>query len=253
MHSEFARLCVLASSVYVAGAYAAHPLVTEDTGTQGKGGWQLEVNAEVSGDSRDGVGTRGFRPAATLSYGVADAVDLQIGRPYQRLITDNGSTRQESNGGLDTALDLKWRFFENEGFSLGLKPGVTFATGRHEASRGTGRTTLGTLLVASWDQATYALHGHLGVRRNSNAVNERRTLYQAAGAAILKVTESTRAIIDLSVTANPDRADSSSVRYVTAGAIYSPQKNIDLDLGGRKGFGKPATDRALMFGATLRW
>lgn len=150
MRSEFARLCVLASSVYVAGAYAAHPLVTEDTGTQGKGGWQLEVNAEVSRDSTDGVGTRGFRPAATLSYGVADAVDVQVGRPYQRLITDDGSTWQESNGGLDTALDLKWRFFENARFSLGLKPGVTFATGRYEA----GRVQVGRRLGLCW-----SLHG----------------------------------------------------------------------------------------------
>ena len=34
-------------------ARAVHPLITEDTGTQGQGGWQLEVNAEKTRD-RDG-------------------------------------------------------------------------------------------------------------------------------------------------------------------------------------------------------
>ena len=243
----------MAIGVNAACAYAAHPLVTEDTGTQGQGGWQLEVNAEVTRDKADGTRTRGFQPAATLSYGVIETLDIQLGRPYLRQTTHDGATRTESNGGLDTALDFKWRFFEHEAFSLGLKPGLTFATGRDEAGRGTGRTTFGSLLIASFDQDAYALHAHLGVRRNNNNVGERRTLYQVAVAGMLKVHETTRAILDLSTTTNADPADSTAVRYATLGVIYSPSKNIDLDLGWRVGIGGPAIDRSLLFGATFRW
>ena len=57
-------------------AFGAHPLITEDTGTQGKGGWQLEINGERNKD--DGV--RGAQAAATLSYGFIDSADLQLDR-----------------------------------------------------------------------------------------------------------------------------------------------------------------------------
>jgi hypothetical protein len=213
-----AGMCVLALNVNAGGAYAAHPLVTEDTGTQGKGGWQVEVNAEVTRDSSDGVRTRGLQPGVTLSYGVADAIDIQLGRPYQRQTINDDTIRQESNGGLDTALDLKWRFFGSDGLSLGLKPGLTLGTGQDQGGRGTGRTT-----------------AHLGVRRNNNDVNERCTLYQAAGAAMMKVSHSTRVIVDLSITTNPDPADSSSIRYATAGVIYSPQRTLILTWDGEWG------------------
>ncbi len=253
VRAVLARLCLLAMSANATSLYAAHPLVTEDTGTQGQGNWQLEVNAEVTRDRASGVRTRGFQPAATLSYGATETLDIQLGRPYLRETSNDGTTRTESNGGLDTALDFKWRFFEQEGFSLGLKPGFTFATGRHEAGRGTGRTTFGTLLIASFDQDNYALHAHLGVRRNNNDVGERRTLYQLAVAGMLKIHETTRAILDLSATTNADPTDSISIRYATLGVIYSPSKNIDLDLGWRVGIGTPAINHSLLFGATFRW
>ena len=35
--------------------FAAHPLITDDTGTQGKGKFQLEVNREYGYDKEEGV------------------------------------------------------------------------------------------------------------------------------------------------------------------------------------------------------
>ncbi|WP_174995149.1 hypothetical protein [Pandoraea anhela] len=34
-------------------AFAAHPLTTDDTGTQDAGNWQLEVNGEVTSKQQD--------------------------------------------------------------------------------------------------------------------------------------------------------------------------------------------------------
>jgi hypothetical protein len=36
-------------------AFAAHPLITDDTGTQGKGKFQLEVNSEFDHEDEDGT------------------------------------------------------------------------------------------------------------------------------------------------------------------------------------------------------
>jgi major membrane immunogen (membrane-anchored lipoprotein) len=52
-------------------SWAAHPLITDDSGTQGKGNFQLELNAQFDWDKDDteelSVRTTGGQAAATLS------------------------------------------------------------------------------------------------------------------------------------------------------------------------------------------
>jgi len=43
-------LLVLIITLTNTAAFAAHPLITDDTGTQGKGKFQLEVNSELNYD-----------------------------------------------------------------------------------------------------------------------------------------------------------------------------------------------------------
>jgi hypothetical protein len=245
---------LLAAFLFVAStAQAAHPLVTEDTGTQGTGKFQLEVNAEASRDRAGGVTVKGFQPAAVITYGLLDNLDVQLGRPYLRQVSDPGGSNNVLKGGLDTSLDLKWRFFETARLSLGLKPGITFATGDEQRGLGSGKSTIGVLLIASFEQEHVALHAHAGWRRNSNVIGQRAGLAQLAAAAALKATEETRFVLDLSRTTNPDPADSASLRYRTLALIHSPRADLDLDIGWRRAMGSPALDKSLMFGATLRW
>lgn len=237
-----------------ASAGGAHPLVTEDTGTQGKGNFQLEMNAELTRDRVDGTTARGFQPAAVLTYGLNDNMDLQLGRAYLRQVTSSeGSVNDVVKGGLDTTLDLKWRVFEQGDLSIGLKPGITLATGDEQRQLGTGRSTLGSLLIGSWEKERFGIHAHAGWRRNSNSVGQRKSITQLAAAAVFKASESMRLIVDLSRTTNPDRTSDAAIRYLTFGLIYSPQRNLDLDVGWRRAAGAPALDGSVMAGLTLRW
>ena len=67
-------------------SWAAHPLITDDTGTQGKGKFQLELNGQYDRNKEDvgGVSVKatGFEAAATLSYGIVDNIDLVLNGPY---------------------------------------------------------------------------------------------------------------------------------------------------------------------------
>lgn len=112
--------CVLAAR----GAHATHPLISEDTGTQGRGRWQLELNGERTRDRVDDATVQGKQAAAVLSYGFAENADLQAGLPYREDGTERGFG--------DASIDVKWRFYESGPLSLGLKPGVTLPTGRDE-------------------------------------------------------------------------------------------------------------------------
>jgi hypothetical protein len=228
----FLAIVFLASS-----AHGAHPLITEDTGTQGKGGWQLELNGERTHD--DGV--RGTQMAAVVSYGFVDAADLQVGIPY---------ARHEGKG--DLAIDVKWRFWESGALSLGLKPGITLPTGRDERGLGTGKTTYGALFILSYEPELWSFHTHAGYRSNRNVVEQRKTLKHWSASLWLKPTDRLKLVTDFSWDTNPDPASSATVRQRVLGFIYSVSKTLDLDAGMRRG-NEPAIDRAVMGGITLRW
>ncbi len=77
-------------------AFAAHPLITDDANTQGRGNVQVEVSGQISINkykvSDDGgepltVHSRGSELKTTVSYGIVDPVDaagddsLSVGNP----------------------------------------------------------------------------------------------------------------------------------------------------------------------------
>ena len=227
-----------------APAFAAHPLITEDTGTQGKGGWQIELNGERNKDTVDGETSRGKQANAVLSYGFIEKADLQIGLPYQ----DNGVEKGEG----DTAIDVKWRFWESGPVSLGLKPGITLPTGNEDRGLGAGRVTWGSLAILSYDVQGASLHTHAGYRHNDNVLGLRKSLWHLSGALWWKATEALKVVFDMSYDTNPDPASDKLVRQMVFGGIYSVTKDFDLDVGYRRG-NDPAIDRALMAGVTLRW
>jgi Putative MetA-pathway of phenol degradation len=228
-----------AAALCAASAHAAHPLITEDTGTQGAGLHQLEVFGEADKDDR---GERAKEVAGVLSYGVGETADLQLGLPWHR----NGG-----DGVGDASLDLKWRLFERDALSIALKPGITLPTGDEGDGRGTGKATWGTLLIVSYAPSAIALHAHAGYRRNENKLGERETLHQLAAAATYQLA-AVRLVAELTRETNPVPGGR-TVRYATIGAIWSMSRDLDLDIGWRRGHGGAPIDEALLIGAAVRW
>jgi len=77
VYKETDICCTAAHRLPIMGG---HPLITDDTGTQGKGKFQLELNGQYDWDKDDSedvsVRSTGGQAAATLSYGIAENVDL---------------------------------------------------------------------------------------------------------------------------------------------------------------------------------
>ena len=230
--------------------HAAHPLLTEDTGTQGAGNFQIEGSYDVSRDSADGETTRAGLLVGVLSYGLAETLDLQIGYLYLRRSDGMGGTVQ---GGGDAIVGLKWRFFERDGFSIGLKPDMTVPSGDDEQGLGQGRKTYGAALILSNEAGDWAFHGHLGARRNDNTAGERSKLYHISAAALYWATAKLRLALDAGVISQPDPALSTDLAFLIVGLIYSPVKNVDLDFGWRTALNEAAADRTLGVGVTFRW
>lgn len=235
------RLALACLALAAASAHAAHPLITEDTGTQGTGRWQLEGTSEYEKDRvtrrREGIN------AFVLTRGFAERADWQVALPWYRVGED---------GIGDVALDLKWRFFERDAFSLGFKPGVTLPTGDEREGRGSGKATWGALLIVSYEPGPLAFHAHAGYRDNRNKLGERRSLTHFSGAVTYQVGD-VKLVADAARDTSPDPAERRAEHALVLGAIWSVRRDFDLDAGWKKGGGSSPLKDALLFGATVRW
>ncbi len=255
----FKRWAVFLFSVFFScSAWAAHPLITDDTGTQGKGKFQLEVNGQYDWDreaTEDGmVKSRGGQAAATLSYGILDNVDLIFSLPYLWGNTEVNEVKVYSEKGIgDATLDAKVRLWEKSGFSVALKPGISFPTGDKDKGLGTGKLGGHVYLIASREIGSWALHGNLGYIRNENDAGERRDIWHVSFASTWEVVKNLKLAADIGAERNTDWNSKKPPAFLIGGIIYSISDRLDLDLGVKFGLTEPEPDFSLMAGLTWRF
>ncbi|KVR02528.1 transporter [Burkholderia ubonensis] len=230
------------------GAYAAHPLVSDDTGTQGDANWQLELNAEETSKQAE-TGRHGLWNA-TLTRGFGDRVDLYVNAPYTHV-----QTRSDENGAGfgDVEVGMKWRFVEHGPFSVALKPRVTMPTGNDRRGLGTGRVGAGATLLAQADVAKVSFLANAGIAYQPNRQDELTSIWQVSGAAIYRATDKLQLVVDVGMSRNAEPGTGANPAFVIAGAIYSPKRWLDLDVGYRRGLNDQTYDHSVMGGITARW
>jgi hypothetical protein len=232
---------------------AAHPLITEDTGTQGQGNFQAEFTNEQFTIQGEGTDQKLALTRLTLSYGVVDSVDMVVSVPYLKLgaVASDGTPGTQGMG--DLGLDVKWRFYEQGNLSVALKSGLTFPTGDDVLNLGAGRQTWSAYVVSSYALEQWAFHLHLGYLHFSNDFNDKVNIWHASAAVVRKLNDELRFVLDSGVDTNPDPVAIHSIVFVIAGLVYSPHPNIDLDLGYKIESSDSARANALLTGIALRW
>lgn len=234
-------------------AFAAHPLITDDAGTMGAGKAQLEMNGEYGHDKEDGVTSTKTEGAATLSYGLSETVDLVVGLPYQHLRVKEADTTLTENGISDTAIEVKWRFYEHDDLSLAIKPGLTLPTGDDEKGLSSGKASYSLFFIASQEMDPWAFHLNLGYIRSENTLDEEKDLWHASVAASLAVTEDLHAVANLGVESNPAKLTGSDPAFFLAGLVYALSEEFDLDCGIKYGLTDPETDYTVLAGVTWKF
>ncbi|AHB74689.1 MULTISPECIES: transporter [Pandoraea] len=227
-------------------AQAANPLVTDDTGTQDTGNWQLELNSEwlTLPTARQQQWTN------TLTYGVLPNLDLALQAPYQRIRPDGDGW---TSGLTDLTLQAKWRFIETAQWSLGLKPFVTLPTASQERNLGNGRATTGANLLMQYNLDRWTFLANAGYTWNNNSIGNRRNLWNASTAVLFSVTDELRLAADIGIATNTDTSTQTKPAYALVGAIYSPTKDLDLDVGYKRGLNPTSLAHSVQAGVTIRW
>jgi len=245
--------------------FAAMPLDTDDTGTQGKGKFQLEAGMEYARnhEAADGISVRekGWELATTLTYGLTDTIDLVAGAPWVWAeVEEDGVSLADENGIGDLSFQLKWRFFESEDkqTSFALKPGILLPTGDDGKGLGNGRVCGDVTLIATHAAGPGALHLNLGYAHNDYSIDEvressRKSVWRASLAGELEIAEKLRAVADIGIATNDEKEADTHPAYLLGGLIYGVTDDVDLDLGVRGGLNDAETDTAWLAGITMRF
>ena len=252
-NSRPALTFLMLGALYAGDARAAHPLITEDTGTQGLGRFQLELTTEQGYQDEDYAAEHERQFAATLSYGAREDTDLVLTLPYQRTSSDNAGIIETHSGKSDIGFDIKWRFYEKGPLSMALKPGVTLPTGDETAGLGSGKTGYSLYHVTSFEAAPWAMHLHLGYRRNRNRVDERERIWHASLGGWREFGDKLKIVGDIGADTNTDKSSGTATAFLILGAIYSVTADFDLDLGFKQGLTNVETDYTLLGGMALRF
>lgn len=261
----FYALCLMIAIFATASvSNAAHPLITDDTGTQGRGKFQLEINGETTGDKeteRDGdTGENiikketGSEVASAFSYGALDTLDIIVGLPYQwRKTKEDGEVVSDEDGISDTSLEVKWMFHEKDGLSFALKPGITFPTGDDDKGLGTGRETYSLFFIASKEIEPWSFHFNTGYIRNENKIDDRKDIWHVSLASEVEAVKNLKFVANTGMEKNPDKSSSTDPAFILGGLVYSVSETFDMDFGVKFGINKPETDRTLLAGVAIRF
>jgi hypothetical protein len=254
-------MCII--HAFLTSSYAAHPLITDDTGTQGKGKFLFELNGQASYDRRDSVDDPGAKREvksretelkANFTYGVMENVDVILGLPYQwKKMEINDVTISDVNGVADISFEVKWRIYEKDGLSVALKPGLTLPTGDKDKDLGTGRATGSLFFIATKELNPLTFHCNLGYKRNENQLEQREDIWHASLAGEYKVIQNLRLVANIGAERNTDPSSNTHPAFLLGGVIYSIRENLDFDFGIKIGLNETEKDFAFLGGIALRF
>ncbi len=140
------------------------PLATEDTGTPGKHG--IEVNVIGNCDrSRNG---RSCESVVGVAYGIRDNIELSFEKSAFR---ETGFGEANFSGAGQTEIGMKYRFFDKKGFSMAIAPSYSFndASKRRDEDgnieKGEGSSVYIPLIISK-EMGAYTTVANIGYRRN---------------------------------------------------------------------------------------
>lgn len=224
----------------IAGAasycFALQPLITDDTGTQGRGGNQLELSLTGDRSSVGGALTRTSIWDVVFTRGLTDRLDVFVGASHLQIRTYDPAMDTRGTG--NPMIGLKWRLIESEGASgsFALKPeiGLPVSQSNEAGGFGTGKTSFALTGIYTRQVPFGDLHVNLtfGRERYRNAmISPDATTTRFSLAPVWNLDEQWKLVLDVGVVSK--RAGDENLRssFIEMGTIYSPNADFDLAFG----------------------
>lgn len=219
-------------------------MLSEDTGTQGKGNLELELGYDRSQQAGDKIFL--FQPQ--LSVGGSTTLDLIVQPSW---LVDQGDTQRLKGLG-DTNLDAKWRFYGKDPWSYGVRAGFELPTAKQGLGLAHRELSPHAILVATGDFTPLTLDANIGYGRAPADPTHRGNLYHFSGAATVESAQKVFFLVDLSIDSNPDAQGGSYSAIALAGVIYTIRPGLDIDVGFRNRLNSVGPVQQYLVGITFR-
>lgn len=245
MRAFFALISLLIASPI----FAAHPLVTDDTGTQGVKGNQIEFSTDWAETAH------GKTKLAELTYtrGITQSVDISVSLPgiYR-------APRQQPTGLNDLSIGAKWRLFDTDQFSFGIKPEWTPATASAARGLGNGKDRFSLALIGqvSLDDVTILVnqsHVHNRFKHNNAQLENRARINQTSVAALYPLKGNVNLVADIGQRNSDASEHKTKTRFGILGIIWSVTESLDLDAGVQRTTTPDDAEKQLGLGITWRF
>lgn len=235
-----------AAMLLARAALAAHPLQTEDTGTQGTGNVELENGFSSARSGGTSIST--YQPQ--LSAGMATTLDAIVQPSLVRL---HASGRPAVSGRGDTNLDAKWRFWGADPWSFAVRAGVQLPTSQNGLGLPHGQASEHLLLVATWDAAPTTVHANIGITHEPRAAGGRLNIGHLSAALMQALDEHLILTIDGEFDQDSGAARQRWPGSMLGGAIYTVRPGLDLDVGYQVSVRATPVARQWLAGLTYRF
>jgi hypothetical protein len=239
-------LWLAALALATSTAYAGHPMLSEDTGTQGRGNAELELGYAWT---RVDALSSAFLFQPQLSFGTSTTFDMIV-QPSWTSVASKGVPQQRGVG--DTNFDFKWRFYGSAPWSVGTRSGLQVPTAQKNLGLPHRKVSPHTLLVVTGDYTPLTVDFNLGYTRVPPDFGVRADLLHFSAAASYELQQRLFFIFDSAVDSNPDSGSRTPPIVALIGLIYTVRPGFDLDIGYRGALNSAAPDRQWLLGITVR-
>ena len=235
---SYRKLSAYLLAIHAPVALSFQPLITDDTGTQGTGGNQIEMALDRQEVKSAGDRTRTRTVPLVYTRGISDTLDAYVEVSHVHIRSNISASDAEGRG--NPAVGLKWRFYDDAArkLSVAFKPEMQFGLSTDAESRGlgSGRNGYSGLIIATQGTAFGAVHVNYGFTRASYALDanrnaNRRWLHSLSVAPVFELAEGWSLAVDLGVMTNPDQTQRARMGYAEFGVIWSSRNDLDLALG----------------------
>ena len=243
-------------ALLAAPAFAMHPLVTDDAGTQGKGAVLVESSINYLKDSE-------FRSSAVplaITAGINDAMDAGVELPYL-MLRPSAVTGQPQSGFSDVSFKFKHRFYErtkkdgedDQGErSLAYLVAYSQPTGREDLGLGAGTARMSARLLGTIEVESTELNANIGYDSSGKALRRGNIVFDYVVSATVAVKyerpKPWEPVAELIVLRAKGADGYERLASMLAGIIYEPSEQYYLDAGVRVGLNEQSEDYALLVG-----
>jgi hypothetical protein len=237
-------------------AWATHPLLTDDAGTQGPGGILIESNVNYLKDDQ----FRSTVVPVSVTAGIGESIDVEADVPYLWLDPSH-ATGSNERGFSDVIFKFKQRFYEREekvGEHGKLEQSFAYEvlysqpTGNGEKGLGAGSSRWAARMISTTELNAVEIDANLGYESSGRALRRGNLTFDEAVflsiAAKYDRSKPWEPVVELAVTRVKEPDAVTRIETALVGLIYEPSEKYYVDAGLRVGLNSSSEDYAVQAG-----